>query len=418
MNSKVWDKEIFPEVLQNKAIDLNDFSYCLPEERIAQYPVSERDISKLLIAGGSFIEDTVFRNIDEHIPSDHLLIFNNTMVVRARIHFQKDSGASVEVFCIEPIIPQDYESSFNSEGEVIWKCIIGNLKKWKKGKLSKPFNYKGIVYKLTAEKLNSLEDAYEIRFKWNCQDVTFMDILDLTGHIPLPPYISRDDREEDTIRYQTIYAKIKGSVAAPTAGLHFTDRVFEKLRKKGVKISEITLHVGAGTFLPIKSGNIADHDMHCEHFTVTAKTIETLLENTGRIIAVGTTTVRTIESLYWLGIKLSGKGYENPEALSISQWEAYRLNPSCSPETSLNVILNFMNLHNCSCLNVSTKIMIVPGYEFRMTNGIITNFHQPGSTLLLLVSAWTGSRWKEIYNYAMKNNFRFLSYGDCSLLLR
>jgi len=418
MNPEVRVKEKFPEILQKKEIDLADFNYCLPNEKIAQYPVSERDMSKLLIYESSFIRENVFRNIDEYIPGDHLLVFNNTRVVRARIHFQKDTGATIEVFCIEPLVPSDYENSFNSKGEVIWKCIAGNLKKWKKGKLTKPFHYQGVIYELTAEKLNPQEDAWEIRFAWNCCDITFMDVLDQTGHIPLPPYISREDKEEDTRRYQTIYAKVKGSVAAPTAGLHFTDLVFEKLRKKGVKSSEVTLHVGAGTFQPIKSTSIADHDMHCEHFLVTAETIATILDNAGRIIAVGTTSVRTLESLYWIGIKLSGNGFDNTEDLSIGQWEPYKLNPWCSAETSLKVILDFMKKKGCSYLNVSTKIMIIPGYEFMMTNGIITNFHQPGSTLLLLISAWTGSKWKEIYNYAMKNNFRFLSYGDCSLLFR
>lgn len=418
MNPEVRDKEEFPEILRMKDLDLTDLNYYLPDKRIAQYPVSERDMSKLLIYKSSFISETVFRDIDISIQDDHLLVFNNTLVVRARINFQKGSGASVEVFCIEPLIPSDYERSFNSKGEVVWKCIVGNLKKWKKDKLIKPFPYQGINYELTAEKLYALEDAWEIRFEWNCPDITFMDVLELAGHIPLPPYISRDDREEDATRYQTIYASVKGSVAAPTAGLHFTDRVFEKLRKKGVKTTEITLHVGAGTFKPIKSTSIADHDMHSEHFTVTARAIETILENTGRIIAVGTTSVRTLESLYWIGIKLSGKDNGNPEDLSIGQWEPYKLDPWCSAETSLKAILDFMNKKGCSSLNVSTKIMIIPGYEFRMTNGIITNFHQPGSTLLLLVSAWTGRKWKEIYDYALNNDFRFLSYGDCSLLFR
>lgn len=418
MNPEVWDKEEFPEILRKKDIDLADFNYLLPDERIAQYPVSERDMSKLLISENNSIKEAVFRNIDEYIPVDHLLVFNNTRVVRARIRFQKDTGASIEVFCIEPLIPSDYERSFNSKGNVVWKCIVGNLKKWKKGSLIKPFHYLGVLYELTAEKLNSLEDAWEIRFAWNCPEISFTDVLDLTGHIPLPPYISREDKEEDTRRYQTIYAKVKGSVAAPTAGLHFTDLVFEKLREKGVKSSEITLHVGAGTFQQIKSNNIADHDMHCEHFIVTAKTIETILENTGKIIAVGTTSVRTIESLYWIGIKLSGKGSDITEDLSIGQWEPYKLDSWCSAETSLKIILDLMNKTGRSYLNVSTKIMIVPGYEFKMTNGMITNFHQPESTLLLLVAAWTGSKWKEIYNYAMNNDFRFLSYGDCSLLFR
>jgi S-adenosylmethionine:tRNA ribosyltransferase-isomerase len=416
MNRTVWDKKDCPEINRLIDIELADYNYCLPVERIAQFPVSERDMSNLLISGSTFLTHTQFRNIDEYIPADHLLVFNNTRVVRARIHFQKETGASIEIFCIEPLLPADYERSFNSKGEVLWKCIVGNLKKWKEGILSRPFTYKGVAYELTAEKLNPLEDAWEIRFTWNCPEIAFIDLLDLTGHIPLPPYISREDMEEDSCRYQTIYATIKGSVAAPTAGLHFSDLVFDKLRNKGVEFSEITLHVGAGTFQPIKSTKIADHDMHCEHFTVTKKTIETLLEKIGRIVAVGTTSVRTLESLYWIGIKLSDKENKNREDLSIGQWEPYKTDPSCSAETSLKEILDFLNRKGLSCLNVSTKILIIPGYKFRMTNGIITNFHQPGSTLLLLVSAWTGSKWKEIYNYALDNDFRFLSYGDCSLL--
>lgn len=418
MNPEVRDKNNIPEFIRKKDIDLADFNYCLPENKIAQFPVNERDMSKLLVSGKSLITHAPFRNIDEYIPENHLLVFNNTRVVRARIHFQKETGASVEVFCIEPLLPSDYERSFNSKGEVIWKCIVGNLKKWKRGKLTKNFNYQGIAYELLAEKLKPLDDAWEIRFTWNCPELTFMDLLDITGHIPLPPYINREDREEDSRRYQTIYAKIKGSVAAPTAGLHFTDRVFEKLRKKGIKSAEVTLHVGAGTFQPIKSSVITDHDMHCEHFIVTKKTIETLLGNIGRIIAVGTTSVRTLESLYRIGIKLSVEECNNENDLSIGQWEPYKPDPFYSAETALKAILDFMNKKNLSYLNVSTRIMIIPGYEFMMTNGIITNFHQPGSTLLLLVSAWAGSRWKEIYNYALNNDFRFLSYGDCSLLFR
>ena len=418
MNPEVRDKNNIPELIRKTDIDLADFNYCLPENKIAQFPVNERDMSKLLISGKSFITHATFRNIDEYIPEDHLLVFNNTRVVRARILFQKETGASVEVFCIEPLLPSDYERSFNSRGEVIWKCIVGNLKKWKRGKLTKTFNYQGIAYELHAEKLKPLDDAWEIRFVWDCHELTFMDLLDRTGHIPLPPYINREDREEDSRRYQTIYAKIKGSVAAPTAGLHFTDRVFEKLRKKGIKSCEVTLHVGAGTFQPIKSSIITDHDMHCEHFIVTKKTIEILLGNIGRIIAVGTTSVRTLESLYRIGIKLSVEGCNNEDDLSIGQWDPYNPDPINSAETALKAILDFMNKKNLAYLNISTKIMIIPGYEFMMTNGIITNFHQPGSTLLLLVSAWTGSRWKEIYNYALDNDFRFLSYGDCSLLFR
>ena len=418
MNPKVQDNNNIPEIVRKKDLNLADFNYLLPDDKIAQYPVSERDMSKLLISGKNYITHTSFRNIDEYIQDDHLLVFNNTRVVRARIHFQKETGASIEIFCIEPLLPADYERSFNSREEVIWKCIVGNLKKWKQGKLTKTFIFQGRAYELYAEKLKTHEDACEIRFFWNCPELTFLDLLEITGHTPLPPYINREDLEEDSDRYQTIYASIKGSVAAPTAGLHFSDIVFEKLRKKGIKSTEVTLHVGAGTFQPIKSASLTDHEMHCERFIITKKTIEILLENLGLIIAVGTTSVRTLESLYWLGIKLSGEECNKQEDLSIGQWEPYTKNPCFSAKSALKVLLDFMHKNGLAYLNVSTRIMIIPGYEFRMIDGIITNFHQPGSTLLLLVSAWTGGRWKEIYNYALNNEFRFLSYGDCSLLFR
>ncbi len=407
-----------PDKLHIKDIDLVDYFYDLPDDRIAQYPVNERDMSKLLVSGSGCISHTRFRNIDEYIPSGHLLVFNNTRVIRARINFKKDTGASIEIFCIEPLQPADYERSFSATGQVIWKCIVGNLKKWKKDKLIIKFVLNGTIYELTAEKLNQVEDTCEIVFKWNCPELTFGGILEITGHIPLPPYINREDRDEDIIRYQTIYAQVKGSVAAPTAGLHFTVQVFEKLRKKGVEISEITLHVGAGTFQPVKSERIADHEMHCEHFIITDRVLEQILKNLGRIVAVGTTSVRTLESLYWIGIKLLKDDLNNSEELSAGQWDPYCAEISCPAETALKAIIDYMKKRGTSYLNASTKIMIVPGYLFRITDGIITNFHQPGSTLLLLVSAWTGKRWKDIYSYAMTNDFRFLSYGDSSLLFR
>jgi S-adenosylmethionine:tRNA ribosyltransferase-isomerase len=418
MNPKNPVKTKIPDILIAKNIKLDEFSYSLPEEKIAQFPVNKRDMSKLLILKNNSISETLFCNIDEYIPGNHLLVFNNSRVVRARLHLKKKTGASIEVLCIEPLVPSGYERSFSSKDRVIWKCIIGNLKKWKSGKLIKPFNHDGRLFELTAERLNPQEDAFEIRFEWNCSDLTFAEVLEKTGHIPLPPYINREDKDEDATRYQTIYAQIKGSVAAPTAGLHFTDRVFEKLAKKGVIKSEVTLHVGAGTFQPIKSEEITDHEMHCEHFAITDKSIKKLLENEGRIIAVGTTSVRTLESLYWIGVKLLNRDYAESEIISLGQWEPYTLESSVSLKDSLRTLLEYMKKKEISSLNASTRIIIVPGYDFRITNAIITNFHQPGSTLLLLVAAWTGKKWKDIYEYALKNNFRFLSYGDCSLLFR
>jgi S-adenosylmethionine:tRNA ribosyltransferase-isomerase len=296
----------------------------------------------------------------------------------------------------------------------VWKCIVGNLKKWKKETLIKPVAQNGNQYELKAEKIKQHGDSVDVKFSWN-SGFTFSDMLEDTGRIPLPPYIDRDDTEEDSVRYQTVFASAKGSVAAPTAGLHFSERAIEKLKNKGVSFSEITLHVGAGTFQPLKSPNVADHKMHREHFTVTSDTIDTLLQKAGKIIAVGTTTVRTLESLYYIGIRIIGNNIEK-DSFSISQWEPYDTNCEISLETSLKAILGYIKTNNLEQIEASTEIMIIPGYKFKIVNGMITNFHQPGSTLLLLVSAWTGEKWRDIYNYALNNNFRFLSYGDCSLL--
>ncbi|MCE5347458.1 MAG: S-adenosylmethionine:tRNA ribosyltransferase-isomerase [Bacteroidales bacterium] len=403
-----------------REIDLNDYDYYLPPERIAQHPVNERDLSKLIIFNNNKISKDIFRNIENYMPSDSLLVFNNTRVIKARILFQKETGAAIEVFCLEPLSPCEYELVFGSRKPVEWKCIIGNLKKWKKGTLSTYFNYRGQQYILSAEKLQAEGETWRIRFTWNCQEISFGQVIEAIGHIPLPPYINRDDESEDVTRYQTVYSKIKGSVAAPTAGLHFTDFVLERLKEKGVESTEITLHVGAGTFKPVKSDNVLDHEMHCEHFFVKSNTIELLLKNHGKIIAVGTTSVRTLESLYWLGVKIikDPSAYSSDLSLSLGQWEAYDMNTDTSVKQSLEALLNLLQEHNLPALHASTRIMIIPGYEFRLIKGIITNFHQPKSTLLLLISAWIGNNWKKIYGYALENDFRFLSYGDCSLLFR
>ena len=401
----------------SESIELSDFVYKLTEDRIAQYPVNERDMSKLLIYENKNIFETLFRNIDQHISPGHLLVFNNTRVVRARLNFRKSSGAAIEIFCLEPLIPSDYERSFSAEAKVVWKCIVGNLKKWKAGKLKKVFFLNNRSYELCAERLKPVNDAWEIAFSWESPDISFATVLEATGHIPLPPYIDRDDNISDATRYQTIYARVEGSVAAPTAGLHFTDNVFDKLRKKAIKTAEITLHVGAGTFQPIKSETIGEHVMHCEHFAINKTTLEQIRDNTGKIIAVGTTSVRTLESIYWIGIKIIRGDLINPE-IYVGQWEPYINKSAYSAKSSLEAIINYMTDKGIESINASTSLLIVPGYNFRMTDGIITNFHQPGSTLLLLVSAWAGDSWKDIYNYALTNNFRFLSYGDSSLLFR
>jgi S-adenosylmethionine:tRNA ribosyltransferase-isomerase len=400
-----------------KDINLDDYDYDLPADRIAQYPVKERDMSQLLIHNGKSISKDLFRNIYKYLPEDSLLVFNNTKVIRARVLFRKETGATIEVLCLEPLTPFEYEESFSSKGPVEWKCIIGNLKKWKSGKITTTFNYCNNQYNLTAERICSEGEAWRVRFSWNSEVISFGEVIEVTGHIPLPPYINREDETMDIKRYQTVYSAIKGSVAAPTAGLHFTNRVFNKFKDKDIRTIELTLHVGAGTFQPIKNKNISDHVMHCEHFYVTEKSLEKLLENRGKIIAVGTTSVRTLESLYWLGVKIINSTSADCRKLTLGQWEPYNMESNITVKDSLSALLNLIRERNCFILAASTSIMVVPGYKFRVINGMITNFHQPHSTLLLLISAWIGKSWKEVYKFALDNNFRFLSYGDSSLLI-
>jgi S-adenosylmethionine:tRNA ribosyltransferase-isomerase len=398
-------------------IDIEEYNYYLPEERIAQHPAKERDGSRLLIYDGKISSD-IFHNIDRYIPAGSLLVFNDTRVIRARILFRKDTGATIEVFCLEPLNPYDYESAFGSKGPVEWKCIVGNLKKWKNEMIATVFEYDGIQYGLTAQKLNPEGEAWRIKFAWKPGDISLGQAMEAVGHIPLPPYVKREDEDEDYIRYQTVYAKIKGSVAAPTAGLHFTDQVLEKLNKKGIRSGFITLHVGAGTFKPVKNSNISKHEMHCEHFFINYKDLEMLLHFRGKMIAVGTTSVRTLESLYWLGVKLIRNRGEQPSAFYVDQWEPYQGHSDIPVNESFEALLVYMRNRNIAFIHGSTTLMIVPGYVFRAIDGMITNFHQPKSTLLLLVSAWVDNDWKNIYDFAADNNFRFLSYGDSSLLLK
>jgi S-adenosylmethionine:tRNA ribosyltransferase-isomerase len=402
-----------------KNIAINNFDYDLPENRIAQYPVRERDNSKLLLFDGQNISSDVFRNIDRYIPKESLLVFNNTRVIRARLFFQKTSGAIIEVFCLEPLYPADYESSFSSKSPVEWKCIVGNLKKWKTGTLTLRFRLNNEEYDLCAEKVCPDGEAWRIRFVWKNNDISFGEVIQVSGHVPLPPYINREDENEDSDRYQTVYSVINGSVAAPTAGLHFTENVFGGLSGKGIRRTDITLHVGAGTFQPVRARQISDHEMHSEHFFVTIDTIYDLIKHHGKIIAVGTTSVRTLESLYWLGVKITRKSKIRLTGNTIDQWEPYDndIDNNLPVNDSLNALADYMMKNKLKILDASTKIIIIPGYKFRIINGIITNFHQPRSTLLLLISAWTGSSWRNIYKYALDNSFRFLSYGDSSLLL-
>jgi S-adenosylmethionine:tRNA ribosyltransferase-isomerase len=401
-----------------KDINIDDYDYELPDDRIAQYPVRQRDNSRLLLYDGENISSDVFSNLDKYIPSDSLLVFNNTRVIRARLLFQKESGAGIEILCLEPFSPAGYDKSFASGSPVEWKCIIGNLKKWKTGIISLGFRSDNKEYKLSAEKICAAGEAWRIRFMWNNINLSFSEVIEASGHIPLPPYIVREDEKVDSDRYQTVYSSSNGSVAAPTAGLHFTENTLGRLSEKGIRRTDITLHVGAGTFQPVRASSIANHEMHCEHFFVTIDTINELVENTGRIIAVGTTSVRTIESLYWLGVKAINETKNGFINQTIDQWEPYHQNQEISIKESLTTLADNMVRNNISVINASTKIMIIPGYKFRMINGIITNFHQPRSTLLLLVSAWTGDNWRKIYKYALENGFRFLSYGDSSLLFK
>ena len=399
-------------------IDLNEYRYNLPPNRIAQYPVPDRDKSKLLVYNGGRIMSDVFINIYNYLPKDSMLVFNNTRVINARLIFRKSTGASVEVFCLEPIAPADYESSFGSLIPVEWKCIIGNLKRWKTGELELPFRHMGKKYALFAEKVQKAGEAWKIRFHWNCPDMSFGEVIETAGRIPLPPYIKRDNEKNDNFWYQTVYSRINGSVAAPTAGLHFTEKLLKKLEEIQVRKTELTLHIGAGTFVPVRSGEIMNHEMHNERFTVTKETLETIITYHDRIIAVGTTSVRALESIYWLGSKVINSGSTDTDILFVDQWEPYSVKSNQSVRKALEALIDLMNKKNIDSVEASTRMIIVPGYRFMIPNGIITNFHQPGSTLLLLVAAWVGNSWKEIYDYALNNNFRFLSYGDSSLLFK
>lgn len=400
-----------------KTIRIQDFDYNLPEERIAKFPVTPRDRSKLLIRKGGHISETTFNKIAEYLPENSLLVFNNTKVIQARLIFQKETGANVEVFCLEPHTPADYNQSFIQNKNCTWLCLIGNGKRWKNGKLYKTLSNDKATC-ISVERLNNLGEANLVKFEWNDPNLNFADILELFGELPIPPYLNRKTEDRDKQTYQTVYSKIKGSVAAPTAGLHFTESVFDSLRNKNIDLEELTLHVGAGTFKPVKSETIEGHEMHTECISIRRKTIEKLLLKEGKIIAVGTTSVRTLESLYYIGIFLESHPDISPEELSVSQWAPYSTdNKQLTVRQALCIVLDFMDLNNLSVLTAHTQILIAPGYQFKVVNGMITNFHQPKSTLLLLISAFVDGKWKEIYDYALSHNFRFLSYGDSSLLL-
>lgn len=398
-----------------KNISIEDYSYLLPEDRIARFPLAERDASKLLIYNNGAIATDTYRHIDQHLPENSLLIFNNTKVIEARLLFRKATGGIIEIFCLEPHEQySDITTAMLQQGKVLWKCLIGGASKWKHGTLlEKTIQFAGKQIVLHASYVEKQQDHFIIELTWSPASLSFAGLLHYAGAVPLPPYIRREAEESDAIRYQTIYARLDGSVAAPTAGLHFTETVFEKLEKKNICTDFVTLHVGAGTFKPVKAPTMEGHEMHAEFIDVTATAIENILHHRDAIVAVGTTSLRTIESLYWLGVKIVA-GQPPGE---LTQWEVYDSLPAAIPVAeALQALLQWMKKNKKERLITRTRIIIAPGYKPRIAKGLITNFHQPGSTLLLLVAALIGKDWKKVYEHALKNKFRFLSYGDGSLL--
>ena len=397
-------------------IGLHDYDYPLPEERIAKFPLAERSASKLLIYDKGAISEKHFADIGDVLPEGSLLVFNNTKVVRARLIMHKESGARIEVFCLEPHDPADYERAFAVKGSCSWSCIVGNLKKWKEGAVAINFDFEGRPSKIEARIEERGSREHIVRFDWDA-DMTFGQLLEYLGRIPIPPYLNRESEEIDNTRYQTVYSKFEGSVAAPTAGLHFTPELIESMRSRGYAFEEVTLHVGAGTFLPVKEKDAADHPMHTEHFEVRLSTVDTLLANIGNITAVGTTSVRTLESLPVLAWRIHTAGSCGDEV--IGQWEPYDIPAEYTGRDALAELAGYMRRNGLEKIKAATRIMITPlGFEYRIVRNIITNFHQPQSTLLLLVAAYVGDDWHRIYDYALHNGFRFLSYGDSSLLMR
>lgn len=397
---------------------IEDYQYSLPAERIAAYPLPERDASKLLLYKNGVISEGIYHNLPDHIPADTLLVFNQTRVVHARLRFLKDTGATIEVFCLEPHQQYpDIQSAMAQKDKVWWKCLIGGASKWKHGAiLEMKLQSSGAI--LSARIVERQDEAFIVELSWDKADMSFAEILQEAGQVPLPPYIHRKPQAEDDQRYQTIYAREEGSVAAPTAGLHFTDRLLDRLREKGVDISFVTLHVGAGTFKPVKADTMWGHEMHAEWIDVPLDLIDQLTSNlSGNIVAVGTTSLRTLESLYWLGAKLLKHRVPDIAHIALSQWEPYTHDYDDIPAAhALQALKDWMLEQNLARLVTRTQLLIAPGYPFRIVNGLITNFHQPGSTLLLLVAAFIGEDWHRVYDHALNNGFRFLSYGDGCLL--
>lgn len=403
---------------QTRHIAIDEFDYPLPDERIAKFPLAERDSSKLLLYRSGEVSEDTFSSLPEHLPSGALMVFNNTRVIQARLHFRKETGALIEVFCLEPLAPNEYVQMFAQTERCSWLCLVGNLKKWKEGVLSREITVREHTLTLTATRGEAVGTGHRITFAWDDATVTFAEVLEAVGELPIPPYLNRKTEESDKQTYQTVYSKIKGSVAAPTAGLHFTERVLQAIDAKGIEREEVTLHVGAGTFKPVKSAEIGDHEMHSEYIVVERSTIEKLIAHHGEAIAVGTTSVRTLESLYYIGVLISRCPDATEEQLRVTQWMPYEEdNNRLTTLEALQHILAYLDRHELPALHTNTQIMIAPGYTFHIVRRIVTNFHQPKSTLLLLVSAFVKGDWRKIYDYALAHDFRFLSYGDSSLLV-
>lgn len=397
-------------------IRIEDYNYPLPEDRIAKYPLPERDGSKLLIYKDADVSHTSFKNITDLVPEESLMIFNDTKVVPARLHFQRETGAHIEIFCLEPVLPEEYVSMFAVTDRCRWRCIVGNVKRWKNDTLSlyNPKDETSVSeVGLRADLIERDGETSIVEFSWK-DGSPFSRVLEVAGSVPIPPYLNRDTEDIDLERYQTLYARYRGSVAAPTAGLHFTEDVLDRLRKRSIDTETVCLHVGAGTFLPVKSSLVSEHNMHREPFVVSLELLQKLITRKGKVTAVGTTSVRTLESLYYVGVKCIEDGMPS----DVEQWEPYNRDYPYSLEDSLNAIVSYLRDNDLTELKIGTRIIIVPGYRFRIVDVLVTNFHQPQSTLLLLISAFVGGDWKRIYDHALGNGFRFLSYGDSSILFR
>ena len=403
--------------MDTKHIKISDYNYPLPDDRIAKFPLAERDHSKLLIYQQGNVGEDIFYRLPNYLPKGALMVFNNTKVIQARLYFRKETGALIEVFLLEPAAPADYELMFQTTAKCSWLCLVGNLKKWKEGTLRRAFSIKGEQLTFSATRIGEQGTSHLVRFEWDNDRVSFAEILEAVGELPIPPYLNRDTQESDKTTYQTVYSKIKGSVAAPTAGLHFTEDVLADIDAHGIEREELTLHVGAGTFKPVKSAEIDGHEMHTEYISVRKQTIEKLIQHHAEAIAVGTTSVRTLESLYYMGVYVATHPDATEEELHVCQWTPYEV-PSTMPSVdALQHLKEWMDRHGLKTLHSSTQIIIAPGYEYRIVKMLVTNFHQPQSTLLLLVSAFLHGDWRKVYDYALAHDFRFLSYGDSCLLI-